>query len=78
MATKKTTKGTAVGRPKKAAGLGKPSTGRKVTAKLAPSEDEIRKKAEEIYHERIARGEYGTAQDDWHKAEQLLKGSTKK
>ena len=35
------------------------------------------KKAEEIYHERIARGEYGTAQDDWHKAEQLLKGSTK-
>ena len=77
MTTKKTTKGTAVGRPKKAAGSGKPSAEKKVTAKSAPTEDQIRKKAEEIYHERIARGIYGTPEDDWHKAEQLLKGSTK-
>jgi hypothetical protein len=77
MATKKSPKGTAVGRPKKTAGSGKPSAGRKVTAKSAPAEDQIRKKAEEIYFERIARGEHGTAEDDWHKAEQLLKGSKK-
>jgi len=62
MATKKTTKGT-VGRPKKVN-----------TPKTAPTEDDIRKKAEEIYRERIARGEYGTAEDDWHKAEKILKG----
>ncbi len=42
--------------------------------KPAPAEDEIRKKAEEIYRERIARGEYGTAEDDWTKAENILKG----
>jgi hypothetical protein len=73
MATKKTTKGT-VGRPKKAASDGNTARGKKVNPpKPAPTEDEIRKKAEEIYHERIARGEYGTAEDDWQKAEKILK-----
>jgi hypothetical protein len=38
-----------------------------------PSEDEIREKAKEIYHQRISRGEYGTAADDWNNAEKLLK-----
>jgi hypothetical protein len=74
MATKKNTKGT-VGRPKKATTEGSIARTRKVkTPKPAPTEDEIRKKAEEIYHERIAKGEYGTAEDDWHKAEKILKG----
>jgi hypothetical protein len=74
MATKKTTKGT-VGRPKKSTAEGSLARTRKTnTPKPAPTEDEIRKKAEEIYHERMARGEYGTAEDDWHKAEKILKG----
>ena len=46
----------------------------KVTGKKSlPSEEEIRKKAEEIYHQRIVRGEQGNATDDWHKAERLLR-----
>ena len=74
MATKNSTKGT-VGRPKKTATAGKTVKGKKADPpKPAPAEDEIRKKAEEIYHERIAKGEYGTAEDDWHKAEKILKG----
>ena len=39
------------------------------------SEEEIREKAREIYYERIARGEHGTPESDWHEAEELLKGS---
>lgn len=74
MTTKKTTKGT-VGRPKKSTSEVSKVKAKKVNPpKPAPTEDEIRKKAEEIYHERIARGEYGTAEDDWHKAEKILKG----
>jgi hypothetical protein len=74
MATKKTTKG-AVGRPRKAPAEAKVVRTRKIKSpKPAPTEDEIRRKAEEIYHERIAKGEYGTAEDDWHKAEKILKG----
>lgn len=68
MAVKKTTKEKA--KKEKAV---KP---RKVTArKSGPTEEEIRRKAEEIYHERVARGADGTAEDDWHLAEKLLKGS---
>jgi len=75
MATKKTTKGTSAGRPRKTVSAAKVPAGRKVNvSKPTPTDEEIRKKAEEIYHERIARGEYGTAADDWHKAEALLKG----
>jgi len=74
MATKKTT----VKKTKEAATSAKKTGSRKVTArKYQPTEDEIRRKAEEIYHERIARGEYGTAEDDWHKAETILKGTSK-
>jgi hypothetical protein len=55
---------------------GKESKHKKVTAgKSIPSEEEIREKAKEIYYQRTARGEYGTALDDWHKAEELLRGS---
>ncbi|KPK82011.1 MAG: hypothetical protein AMS27_14960 [Bacteroides sp. SM23_62_1] len=76
MATKKTT--SAASKTKKAAAAGTKAGVKKVTAsKTAPTEEQIRRKAEEIYHERIARGEHGTAEDDWHKAEKLLKGSKK-
>ena len=40
-----------------------------------PGEEAIREKAEEIYYQRINRGEYGTAEDDWRKAEEYLKDS---
>lgn len=46
-----------------------------IRSKYVPSEDEIREKAMEIYYERISRGEHGTAEDDWHEAEELLRGS---
>ena len=78
MATRKTTKGASTTKPKKTAASGKPVKEKKVsTPKSTPTEEQIRKKAEEIYHERLARGEHGTAADDWHKAERLLKGSKK-
>jgi hypothetical protein len=42
-----------------------------------PTEEQIRDKAKEVYHERLKRGEYGTALDDWHTAEKHLKGQNK-
>ncbi len=74
MATKKASKPAAAkpgktAAPKKAPGVKKP-----VAKKKAPTEEEIRRKAEEIYHDRIAKGIHGTAEDDWHQAEKLLKG----
>jgi hypothetical protein len=39
----------------------------------SPDENEIRVKAQELYNDRIFRGEHGTAEDDWLKAERLLK-----
>jgi len=39
------------------------------------SEEEIREKAEEFYHMRIARGEHGTAENDWLEAEAYLNDS---
>jgi hypothetical protein len=75
MATKKTT-------TKKtrtpAASAKNPVTRKAVTRKTRPTEEDIRRKAEELYHERIARGEYGTAEDDWLKAEAILKDTGKK
>ncbi|HYW95675.1 MAG TPA: hypothetical protein VE870_08815 [Bacteroidales bacterium] len=61
MATKKTSTGT---------GRTKPKTTRKTV-----SIDDIRMKAEELYLERVARGEPGRAEDDWLKAEEQLKGN---
>ena len=46
--------------------------GRKAAAQL-PGEDEISRKAYEIYQNRISRGETGTPADDWHKAVESLK-----
>lgn len=42
-----------------------------------PGIEEIRLKAKEIYLERVARNEQGTSEDDWHKAERLLKSAKK-
>jgi hypothetical protein len=72
----KTSKGNAISKPKKTSEAGKVSKSRKVTSrKSGPSEEEIREKAREIYYERIARGEHGTAESDWLEAEELLRGS---
>jgi hypothetical protein len=76
MATIKTAKSKVTSKPKKTSGAGVAEKSKKVaTGKSTPTEEQIRKKAEEIYHQRIKRGEHGTAVDDWKKAEKLLKGS---
>ena len=72
----KTLKAKTISKPKKTSEGSKKVRSNKVTiSKSVPNEEEIRKKAEEIYHQRIALGEDGTAIDDWHKAEELLRGS---
>jgi len=72
----KTSKEKTISKPKKSVAAGKSTTKKKVTSgKSAPSEDEIRDKAREIYYERMARGEHGTSEDDWREAEELLRGS---
>jgi hypothetical protein len=72
----KTAKTKTASKPKKTSDAGKTVNKKKtVTAKSAPTEDQIREKAREIYYERIARGEHGSPENDWHEAEQLLKGS---
>jgi hypothetical protein len=72
----KTLKAKTISKPKKTTKVSKTVRSKKVTiSKSVPNEEEIRKKAEEIYHQRIARGKDGTAIDDWHKAEELLRGS---
>jgi hypothetical protein len=48
------------------------SVRRKATG-IVPGEDEIRAKAQELYNDRIFRGESGTAEGDWLKAEKLLR-----
>ncbi len=70
----KTQKEKVVSKTKKpAATAAAPKKARTTTRKLAPTEDEIREKAREIYYERIARGEHGTPESDWHEAESILK-----
>jgi len=72
----KTSKTKAISKPKKTSEAGKAVKIKKVTAsKSGPSEEEIREKAKEFYHQRIDRGENGNTVDDWLKAEELLKGS---
>jgi len=72
----KTSKVKAISKPKRTSNVGEAVKSQKVTtSKPVLNEEEIRKKANEIYHQRIVRGEHGTALDDWHKAEELLRGS---
>lgn len=76
MATIKTAKSKVTSKPKKASGTGVAEKSKKsATGKSTPTEDQIREKAKEIYHQRILHGEKGTAVDDWNKAEKILKGS---
>ena len=71
----KTTKSKTDTKTKKTPDSAKTSKKKSTTGKYVPSEDEVREKAREIYYERIARGEHGTPEGDWHEAEELLKGS---
>jgi hypothetical protein len=41
----------------------------------APIEEDIREKANEIYMQRLDRGEHGTAENDWIEAEKFLMDS---
>jgi hypothetical protein len=78
MVTKKTVKTEAPVKAKKAAPAVKAAVVKKTSAvKKGVDMEAIRKKAEEVYHARIARGEHGTAEGDWHHAEQLLKAGGK-
>lgn len=70
MATTKTTKNP-VKKIKEAAAKST-AKNKKATPKNLPSEEQIRRKAEEIYYQRLHKGEYGTALDDWQKAEKIL------
>jgi hypothetical protein len=70
------------GRPRKAA-TGKAAASKssrtattgtvKRVKKPEPTEEEIRAKAQEIYNERVSRGEWGSPEDDWHKAVEAIK-----
>jgi hypothetical protein len=80
----KTTKTKTTTKPKKTTKDGKAVKKKEVTTRkkvsavtYVPTEDEIRRKANEVYHQRIAQGEGGTAMDDWNKAIDLLKNSRK-
>ena len=73
-----TLKAKSVSKPKKTTETVKAGKSKKVVSKKSgPGEEAIREKAKEIYHERVARGEHGTPEGDWLKAERLLKGSKK-
>jgi hypothetical protein len=39
---------------------------------IEPSEDDIRKKANEIYLQRLESDEYGTPESDWDEAKRIL------
>jgi len=74
MATKKVTPAAAKTPVKKA--TEKPAaakTTKTTTAKPAITEEDIRKKAEEIYNARVAAGEPGDHESDWLAAEKALK-----
>jgi len=80
----KTTKAKTTSKPKKTTKAGGAAKTKKVTARKKvnvirslPTEEEIRQKANEIYHQRIARGESGIPLDDWNKATELLNDSRK-
>jgi len=75
MATKKVTPAAAKTTVKKT--TEKPAAAAKTTkttkAKPAFTEEDIRKKAEEIYNARIVSGEAGNHESDWLNAEKALK-----
>jgi hypothetical protein len=76
MATKKVTPAAAKTTAKKATEKKAPAAKATKTTKAKPAftEDDIRKKAEEIYNARMVSGEAGTPESDWLNAEKALKG----
>jgi hypothetical protein len=71
--SKSKSKAKTTSKSKKPAATSNAGKTRKVTAvKSLPGENDIRLKAQEIYNERIFRGEPGTPEQDWLKAEELL------
>jgi hypothetical protein len=57
----------------KKSATGKPTKKKQaIDKKYEPSEEEIRELAETIFYQRIERGEYGTAEEDWLKAKEYL------
>lgn len=72
MATKKVTPAAAKTTTKKVAEKKAPAA-KTTKAKPAITEEDIRKKAEEIYNARIAAGEAGNHETDWLNAEKALK-----
>jgi hypothetical protein len=59
--------------PKKNSKITKPAENKKILEnKITRTHEEIRQKANEIYLQRIERGEYGTADLDWINAEKHL------
>jgi len=72
----KTSKAKTTSTPKKTSGVGQVIKSKIVTpGKSLPSQEEIRKKAYEIYNQRINQGKFGTESDDWSEAEKLLTSS---
>ncbi len=76
MATKKVTPAETKTTTKKVAEKKAPAA-KTTKAKPAITEDDIRKKAEEIYNARMASGEAGTPESDWINAEKALKTAKK-
>lgn len=69
----KTTNAKPAGRNKTVAAAKAPRVRKTSVSRPEPSEDQIRMKAQELYNERISSGVWGTAEDDWHRAEQILR-----
>jgi hypothetical protein len=51
------------------------TTKKKTISKAKVSAEDIRKRAEEIYHSRITNGSHGDEVSDWLQAEKELRGS---
>ncbi len=76
MATKKVTPAATKTTTKKVAEKKAPAA-KTTKAKPAITDEDIRKKAEEIFHARMASGEAGDSDSDWLKAEKALKSGKK-
>ena len=62
--------------PKKSNKVAKAAENKKIIqGKLTYTYDEIRHKANELYLQRVERGEHGTAEQDWINAEKALEES---
>jgi hypothetical protein len=64
------------GKTKKNSKVSKPAENKIILEnKIIRTHEEIRQKANEVYLQRIERGEYGTAEQDWIDAEKALEES---